>query len=169
MTTVNLRGKACQLRGDAPNVGEHAPDFSLVSTKFKEKTLASFSGATKLIYTVSSLDSMVCADTTVELNALAADIPDVQVIVVSADLPFAQQRFCKDHKPQKNVSIVSMMNDRQFAIDYGVLLIEGPLAGLAARAVFVLDSENEVKYTELVSDLTHSPDFNLALKSLSLC
>lgn len=169
MASVSLRGKVCQLNSELPKLGHQVPAFSLISTKLKEKTLASFAEVPKLIYTVSSLDSMVCAETTIALNELATDIPNAQVIVVSADLPFALQRFCKDNKPKKNVNILSMMKDRQFAMDYGVLMVDGPLAGLAARAVFVLDSDNELKYSELVSDITQSPDFNLALKSLSLC
>jgi len=165
MTTVYLQGKECHTIGELPEVGKPAPDFSLTTTKLKEKNLASFSGSAKLIYTVSSLDSMVCANTSKTLNELASELENVHVIVISADLPFAQQKFCKQNK-LKNMTILSMTRDKKFAEDYGVLLVDGPLAGLATRAVFILDQDNTLVYKELVNDITQSPDFNLALKKL---
>lgn len=166
MAQVHLRGKVCQVQGELPNVGQQAPDFSLRSNKLKEKDLASFSDASKLIYTVPSLDTMTCHDTTVTLNELATELTTTQVIVVSADLPFAQQRFAQKNKLKKNVTLLSMMNNPQFAIDYGILLADGPLAGLAARAIFVLDGDNKVLHTELVNEISDSPDFSLGIKSL---
>lgn len=165
MTTVYLQGKECHTNGDLPEIDKPAPDFSLTTTKLKERNLESFSGSAKLIYTVSSLDSMVCANTTKTLNELAGELENGQILVISADLPFAQQKYCKQNK-LKNITTLSMMRDRKFAEDYGVLLIDGPLAGLAARAIFILDQNNTLVYKELVDDITHSPDFNRALKEL---
>ena len=159
MTQVYLQGKACQTNGDLPAVGRQAPDFSLISNDLKTKNLGSYSDVKKLIYIVPSLDTMVCAKTTKALNALAEDWEAIQLLVVSADLPFAQQRFIKQSK-LKNITTLSMMRDKQFATDYGVLLVDGPLAGLAARAVLVLDRDNKIQHTELVSDITRSPDFD---------
>jgi len=165
MATVYLQGKACNTNGDLPEIEKPAPDFVLTTTKLKDKTLTNFSGSLKLIYTVSSLDSMVCANTTKTLNELTGQLENTQVFVISADLPFALQKFCKQNK-LKNITTLSMMRDKKFAEDYGVLLIDGPLAGLCARAVFILDENNNLIYKELVSDITHSPDFNLAMKKL---
>ena len=143
MASVLLQGRECQTNGDLPPINQQAPDFCLTSTKLKDKTLASFSGSNKLIYTVPSLDTMVCADTTKALNKLAEKFAETKIIVVSADLPFAQQRFCKQHNT-KRITTLSMMRDKQFAIDYGILLTSGPLAGLSSRAVFVLDCNNKI-------------------------
>lgn len=165
MSSVFLQGDECHTNGEPPEAGQQAPDFSLTSTQLKEKKLTDFSGFSKLIYTVPSLDTMVCADTTKQLNELASEQENLKVIVISADLPFAQQRFCKQNK-LKNITPLSMMQDKQFAKDYGILLTDGPLAGLCARAVFILDSTNKILHTELVNDIAHSPDFKFALESL---
>ncbi|HFE38531.1 MAG TPA: thiol peroxidase, partial [Gammaproteobacteria bacterium] len=127
MAQVYLQGKACQLGGELPETGRQAPDFLLVSTRLKDMNLASFADSKKLIYTVPSLDTMVCAKTTKTLNELAVGWDNMNVLVVSADLPFAQQRFIKQHK-LKNITALSMMRNKQFAIDYGVLLMDGSLA-----------------------------------------
>jgi len=165
MATVYLQGNECHTNGTLPEVGQQIPDFNLFNIKLKEKTLSSFSGKSKLIYSVSSLDTMVCANTTHTLNELAANVTNSEILVVSADLPFAQQRIKKQNK-LKNVTLLSMMRDRKFAEDYGILLIDGALAGLATRAVFVTDADNNLIYKELVNDITESPDFNQALKHL---
>ena len=166
MARVYLQGKACQTNGELPELEQKAPDFSLTTTKLKDKNLSSFSDTYKLIYTVTSLDSMVCTNTTKTLNELAADLEKTEVLIVSADLPFALQKFGKQNK-LKNITTLSMMRNKSFAKNYGVLLVDGPLAGLCTRAVFVLDQDNTLIYKELVEDITHSPDFNSAIEKLN--
>lgn len=172
MAHTSLQGNACQTHSALPSVGSIAPDFTLLNTKMKAQSLSSFAGKRTFIYTVPSLDTMVCADTVKQLNELAGTFNDnrddkskVNFIVVSADLIFAQQRYRKENKIKK-VKILSMMRSKQFAEDFGVLLIDGPLEGLAARAVFVLDDKHKILHQELVSDITHAPDFDAAFSAL---
>ena len=161
MAQTSLRGKICHTNGELPATGSIAPDFKLLNTKLAVKSLSDFSG-NKLIYTVPSIDTMVCENTVKALNQMAQDFADTSFIVVSADLPFAQQRFCKQHKI-KNIDLLSMMQSKDFATDYGVLLIDGPLCGLAARALFVLDADNKILHQTLVDDISKEPDFSAAL------
>lgn len=161
MAQTSLRGKTCNTNGELPAVGSNAPDFKLLNTKLSVKSLSDFSG-NKLIYAVPSIDTMVCENTVKALNDMAQKFANVSFIVISADLPFAQQRFCKQHKI-KNIELLSMMQSKDFATDYGVLLIDGPLSGLAARALFVLDADNKILHQTLVDDISKEPDFNAAL------
>lgn len=165
MATTAIRGKACQTNAELPALEQQAPDFCVVNTKLKDVCLSQYNGKNKLIYVVTSLDTDFCADTTLQLNNIAQDLENTEVLVISADLPFALQRFCKDHKP-KNLAVLSLMRSKQFAKDYGVLLVDGPLKGLCARALFVLDESNEIVYRELTSDLTSAPDFTAAIETL---
>ncbi|MDH3326743.1 MAG: thiol peroxidase [Gammaproteobacteria bacterium] len=166
MATTSLQGNTCNTNASLPEIGSDAPRFTLLSTKLKEKSLADFGEHRKFIYTVPSLDTMVCENTAKKLNEMAAEHDDVDFLVVSADLVFAQQRFCK-HNKLKNVTTLSMMRSRSFAEDYGVLLVNGPLAGLSARAVFVLDGDNKILHFELVSDIANEPDFESAFHALT--
>ena len=166
MAKTKLQGSDCNTIGDIPAVGTQAPDFLLLDDKLTEQTLASYSGSPKLLYVVPSLDTMLCAKTAKELDELAQQTSDIHFIVISSDLPFAQQRFCKQNK-LKHIKTLSLMRSRKFAKDYGVLLIDGPLAGLTARAVFALDAHNKIVYNELVNDIAKAPDFAKALKSLA--
>jgi len=165
MAVVTLRGKAQNTCGDLPSVAERAPDFVLTQNSLKDVSLADWAGKRKLIYTVPSLDTPVCANTTKSLNEKMTRYSDVIALVVSADLPFAQGRFCGASK-LKNIRSVSMMRSKQFAEDYGVLLVDGPLAGLAARAVLVLDEQDNVLYSEWVKEIADEPDFEAALAVL---
>lgn len=167
MANTQLQGNNCQTNGDLPVTGSPAPDFHLVSSKLEDCSLANFKDKAKLLYVVPSLDTMVCAKTTKQLNELAGEYTDASILVISADLPFAQQRFCKQNK-LKNIQTLSMMRSRNFAKDYGVLLIDGPLAGITARAVFVLDANNKILMSELMQDITHEPDFTKALSFLQV-
>jgi len=166
MAKTSLQGKVCNTNAALPKIGDTAANFTLLNTKLKEKSLSDFSADHKLIYTVPSLDTMVCADTTKKLNEKAAEYKHTDFIVISADLVFAQQRYCKQNKT-KNITPLSMMQSKQFAEDYGVLLVDGALAGLAARAVFVLDSKNIIRHFELVDDIANAPDFETAFGFLS--
>lgn len=166
MASVTLRGTTTLLDGELPALGAPAPDFTLVDSQLQDRRLADFSHGDYadrniLIYCVPSLDTPLCAKTTRELSALAAN-RQLLVLLISADLPFAQQRFCKQHK-LSNIETLSLMRARDFASQYGVLIAAGPLAGLTARAVFVLDEKRTIIYRELVDDIAQAPDFTAAL------
>ncbi len=165
MASVLLQGKAVALSGEFPEVGGQALDFLLVNKKLKDVSLQTFSGRKKLIYSVPSLDTPVCATTTKKLNELAAKSPDLAVLVVSADLPFAMGRFCGSEK-LKNLVPLSTMRSAQFATDYGLLISEGPLAGLLARALLVLDEANNIVFARLTDDIASEPDFDAALAAV---
>ncbi|MFO1372892.1 MAG: thiol peroxidase [Candidatus Competibacteraceae bacterium] len=165
MATVAFKGNPVNTCGDLPSIGDPAPDFRLVTTDLKDVTLADFSGKKKLLNIVPSLDTSVCALSTRKFNEHAKAHPDTVILVVSADLPFAQKRFC-GNEGLTNVVTLSLMRSRKFAKDYGVLLEDGPLAGLTTRAVVVLDENNIVRHTELVADITQEPDYAAALAAL---
>jgi thiol peroxidase len=163
MATVTLQGNPIQTNGDLPAVGSTAPGFSLTAGDLSDKTLNDYAGKKKLISIVPSLDTGVCATSTVKFNQLAKDHADSLVmLIVSADLPFAAQRFCTGEK-LANVISLSMMRDKHFAKDYGVLITDGPLAGITARAVLVLDENNQVLYSQLVKEIAEEPDYEAAM------
>ena len=131
----------------------------------KDVTLADFKGKKKLLNIVPSLDTPVCATSTKKFNEHAAGRNDVVMLMISADLPFAQQRFCHIEK-LSNVITLSLMRSRKFAKDYGVLITDGPLEGITARAVVVIDENDKVIYTQLVPEIGQEPDYEAALKFL---
>ncbi|MBL8258932.1 MAG: thiol peroxidase [Candidatus Competibacteraceae bacterium] len=165
MATVTFKGTSISTSGDLPAVGATAPEFKLVDGQLQDVGLSDFAGKKKLISIVPSLDTSVCALSTRKLNEESKKHADAVVLVVSADLPFAQKRFC-DNEGLNNVVPLSMMRSRDFAKDYGVLQEDGPLAGLTARAVVVLDANNRVRYTELVPEITQEPNYAAALAAL---
>jgi thioredoxin-dependent peroxiredoxin len=162
MAKVTFKGSSVSTNGELPKVGAKAPDFHLVGEGLKDVRLADFKGKKKLLNIVPSLDTGVCAMSTKKFNDFAKANPAVQVLVISADLPFAQGRFCGAEGVQ-NVKTLSMMRSRNFAKDYGVLLQDGPLAGITARAVVVLDENDNVKYTELVPEIAQEPNYEAAI------
>ncbi|MFZ1325680.1 MAG: thiol peroxidase [Candidatus Contendobacter sp.] len=165
MATITFKGNPVTTNGELPALGAAAPDFRLVTVGLKDVTLADFARKKKLLTIVPSLDTSVCALSTRKLDTEAQSHPDAVVLVISADLPFAQKRFC-DNEELKNVVPLSMMRSRSFAKDYGVLQESGPLAGLTARAVVVLDANNRVLYTELVPEIAQEPNYAAALAAL---
>lgn len=165
MATVTFKGTPLNTNGDLPAVGAAAPEFKLVNGQLQDVGLADFAGKKKLMSIVPSLDTSVCALSTRKLDEESKKHSDAVVLVISADLPFAQKRFC-DAEGLNNVVPLSMMRSRNFAKDYGVLQVNGPLAGLTARAVVVLDENNRVRYTELVPEIAQEPDYNAALAAL---
>lgn len=164
MTQVALNGAPVNTNGALPEVGKTAPDFTLVDGDLNDVNLSTFDGKKKLLNIVPSLDTPACATSTKKFNEQARD--DTVILIISADLPFAMSRFCKT-EATKGVTTLSMMRDKKFAKDYGVLLQDGPLKGISSRAVVVLDADNKVLYTELVSDITHEPDYDKALAALN--
>ncbi|HHB12567.1 MAG TPA: thiol peroxidase [Chromatiales bacterium] len=165
MATITLEGNPIHTNGDLPAVGTQAPDFRLVTKDLKDVSLADFAGKKKLLNIVPSLDTPVCAISTKKFSEMAAGRDDVAVLIISADLPFAQDRFCTAEGID-NVVTLSMMRDKDFARDYGVLIVDGPLAGITARAVVVLDENDRVVYTELVPEIAQEPDYEQAIAAL---
>ena len=166
MATVTLHGNEIHLEGTLPETGSTAPDFTLVDRDLNEATLGTFGDARKLISILPSLDTPVCAKSSIQFNQEAQKVDSKSVIlVVSSDLPFAMTRFCTDQSADRLITL-SMMRNRDFARDYGVLIAEGPLAGITARAVLVLDSSNTVVYTELVPEIGEEPNYAEAMAAL---
>ena len=165
MATITLHGNASNTNGELPAVGSQAPDFQLVDGELNDVRLSNYASKKKLLNIVPSLDTPVCATSTKQFNASAAGRDDVVMLVISADLPFAQGRFCTAESVDKVVPL-SMMRSRNFAKDYGVLIEDGPLAGITARAIVVLDENDKVVYTELVPEIAQEPDYAAALAAL---
>ena len=165
MTKITLGGNPTNTSGELPKVGVQAPDFQLVDVDLKDVSLKDFKGKKKLLNIVPSLDTPTCAMSAKKFNEQASKHNDTVILIVSADLPFAQKRFCSAENTDR-VKTVSMMRDRNFAKDYGVLIQDGPLKGVTARAIVVIDENDKVKYTELVPEITHEPDYDKALAAL---
>jgi thiol peroxidase len=165
MATVTLEGNEINTNGDLPAVGATAPGFDLVDKDLNNVALDDFSGKKKLLNIVPSLDTGVCATSTKKFNDAAKQHADTVFLTISADLPFAQGRFC-EAETIDSLKTLSMMRSKNFAKDYGVLIADGPLAGVTARAVVVLDADNKVVYTELVPEIVQEPDYDSALAAL---
>jgi thiol peroxidase len=162
MATVTLKGNPIHTAGELPAVGSTAPDFRLTAADLKDVSLADYRGKRKILNIVPSLDTAVCATSTRKFNEQAGKLPDTVVLVVSGDLPFAAKRFCVAEGLQ-NVVTLSTFRAREFAQRWGVTLVDGPLAGLTARAVVVLDASDKVVYTQLVPEIAQEPDYDKAL------
>jgi len=162
MATVTLRGNPTHTIGDLPKVGARAPDFKLVAGDLKDTSLKNFAGKRKILNISPSLDTSVCATSARKFNEQAGKLPDTVVLLITSDLPFAAKRFCTAEGLQ-NVVPLSMMRSRDFAKDYGVLITDGPMAGICARAVVVLDEKDQVVYNQLVAEITQEPDYEKAL------
>jgi thiol peroxidase len=166
MTTVTLGGKPINLKGQFPQVGQSAHDFSLVGADLSNKSLKDFAGKRKVLNIVPSLDTPTCATSARKFNERAASLANTVVLVISADLPFAMKRFCTTEGLQ-NVTALSLMRGREFLSNYGVEIAEGPMTGLAARAVIVLDGNDKVVYTQLVPEIKEEPNYDAAIAALS--
>ena len=164
MTQIFFQGKTLHTSGDLPAVGSTAPDFSLVNGKLKDVNLATYAGKRKVLNIVPSLDTPTCAASARMFNQKASDLENTVVLVISADLPFAQGRFCES-EGLKDVYPLSTFRS-SFAQDYGVELVDSILKGLTARAVIILDDNDEVIYTGLVKELADEPNYAAALAVL---
>ena len=165
MANITLRGNPFKTSGDVPKSGSSAPAFSLVAGDLKDVSLTDFAGKRKVLNIFPSVDTPTCATSVRKFNEKASALTDTVVLCISADLPFAQARFC-GAEGLKNVQNLSLMRGDAFAKDYGVLIENGPLAGLTARAVVVLDGNNKVLHSELVSEIADEPNYDAAIKSL---
>ena len=165
MTTVTLGGNAIDVAGAFPAAGAAAADFKLVAADLSEKGLSDFAGKRKVLNIVPSLDTGVCAASTRKFNEKANSLDNTVVLVISADLPFAASRFC-EVEGLKNVLTLSTFRDKGFKQAYGVDITSGPLTGLTARAVVVLDADNKVLHAELVPEIKQEPNYDAALAVL---
>nr|VFK09933.1 MAG: thiol peroxidase, atypical 2-Cys peroxiredoxin [Candidatus Kentron sp. LPFa]VFK10153.1 MAG: thiol peroxidase, atypical 2-Cys peroxiredoxin [Candidatus Kentron sp. LPFa]VFK26182.1 MAG: thiol peroxidase, atypical 2-Cys peroxiredoxin [Candidatus Kentron sp. LPFa]VFK62682.1 MAG: thiol peroxidase, atypical 2-Cys peroxiredoxin [Candidatus Kentron sp. UNK]VFK70570.1 MAG: thiol peroxidase, atypical 2-Cys peroxiredoxin [Candidatus Kentron sp. UNK] len=165
MATVTFQGSPVSTNGSLPALGSKAPDFKLVDKDLNDVGLEKFAGKKKLLNIVPSLDTPTCAISTKKFNDYAKQNAGVAICTISADLPFAQGRFC-GAEGIENVATLSMMRTRDFARDYGVLIEDTVLAGITARAVVVLDENDKVIYTQLVPEIADEPDYETALKAL---
>ena len=167
MATITLQGNPIHTNGELPKIGSAAPDFKLTASDLADKTLADFAGKKKLLNIVPSLDTPVCAMSTKKFNDYAREHGDTVMLVVSADLPFAQQRFCGNEGLKNVIPLSTFRSD--YAKTYGVAITDGPLAGVTARAVVILDTDNRVCYTQLVGEIGDEPDYEAALGALDAC
>ncbi|CAA9890255.1 lipid hydroperoxide peroxidase [Candidatus Methylobacter favarea] len=164
MATITFQGNPLHTSGELPAKGAKAPDFKLVNGKLQDVTLADFAGKKKILNIVPSLDTPTCAASTRKFNEKASSLDNTVVLIVSSDLPFAQGRFC-EAEGLKDVIPLSTFRST-FADDYGVKLLDTMLAGLTARAIVVIDGNNIVTYTQLVSEIADEPDYDKALAAL---
>ena len=165
MSGTHFKGNPVHFGGQFPKIGDKAPAFKLIAADLSEKSLSDFAGKRKVLNIFPSVDTGVCAASVRHFNQDAAGLKNAAVLCISADLPFAQSRFCGAEGIQ-NVTMLSMMRGREFLKDYGVAMTDGPLAGLAARAVLVLDEHDKVIHAELVGEIGHEPNYDAALKAL---
>lgn len=166
MATITLKGTEFHTNGELPAVGTTAPDFVLTMQTLADVSLADYEGKKKLISIVPSLDTPVCQLSTKKINEHAKKCPNTVMLIVSADLPFAMSRFCGD-EGLENVVPLSMMRGRKFAKDYGIFIEDGPFKGITGRALIVLDENNTVISSELVTEVANEPDYDAAFAKLN--
>jgi len=164
MATTALKGTPVQTNSDLPAVGSAAPDFLLVGVDLSEKSLADFAGKKKILTINPSYDTGICQAAARTFNQRAAGLDDVVVLVVSADLPFAQKRFCVAEGLEGVVPLSTFRGS--FLDDYGVRLLDSAMKDLAARAIVVLDENNQVVHTELVADIGQEPNYDAAIAAV---
>ena len=166
MAKITLQGNTINTNADILKTGIDAPEFTLVDSDLKNISLSTFNGKYKILNIVPSLDTPVCAKSTKIFNEKASSLSDTVILTISADLPFAMKRFCSSEK-LNDVVPLSMMRSRNFAKDYGVLLVDGPLEGITARAVIVIDKNNKIIYSQLVQEITEEPNYDDALNCIA--
>jgi thiol peroxidase len=165
MATVTLGGNPVNVAGNFPKRGDTIPDFSLTGGDLKDVTLKDYAGKRKVLNIVPSLDTPTCQTSTRKFNEKASSLTNTVVLVIAADLPFAMKRFC-GAEGLNNVVTLSTMRGRDFHTKYGVDIADGPLKGLTARGVVVVDENNKVLHSELVSEIKQEPNYDAALAAL---
>jgi len=165
METIYFKGTPCHTYGNIPAVGAEAPCFSLVDKDLKDIRCTDFKSKRIVLNIFPSLDTPVCAMSVRRFNKEAAELDNVVVVCVSMDLPFAQARFCAANNID-NVVVASAFRSPKFTEDYGLQLIDGPLAGLLTRAIIVIDEKGKVIFSDLVDEITHEPDYEGAISVL---
>lgn len=165
MASITLHGSAVETAGELPAIGTKAPGFALAQSDLSETQLDAYTGKNVVLNIFPSVDTPVCAASVRRFNTEAGKREDTVVLCISADLPFAQDRFC-GAEGLKNVITLATFRNAEFGNDYGVVMIDGPLKNLMARAVVVIGGDGVVKYTELVAEITEEPDYDAALAAL---
>ncbi len=165
MSEITFQGKPIHTCGELPSAGEMAPDFLLTSSRLVDVCLADFSGKKKLLNIVPSLDTPTCAISARKFNEKAHRLKNTVMLMISADLPFAQDRFCGKEKLKDIVPLSTFRSS--FSDDYGVRIIDSILSGLTARAVVIIDENNKITYSQLVQEIAEEPDYESALEVLS--
>ena len=165
MATITLNGSPVETSGELPQVGSKVQNFTLVKRDLSETSLASYSGKKVVLNIFPSIDTSVCAMSVRRFNAEAAKRENTVVLCISADLPFAHERFC-GAEGLEDVVTLSTFRNQEFGNDYGVVMTSGPLKGLMSRAVVVIDTDGVVTYTEQVSDIKQEPNYDAALAVL---
>ena len=164
-SSVTLKGNPVDVAGNLPKIGSTAPNFTLVDKALADVTLETYAGKRKVLNIFPSVDTPTCAMSVRAFNKHAAGLENTVVLNISADLPFAQTRFCAAEGIE-NVVNLSTMRGRDFLMNYGVLLFTSKLAGLAARSVIVIDENNVIKYIELVPEIANEPNYDAAISAL---
>ncbi|NOX14645.1 MAG: thiol peroxidase [Epsilonproteobacteria bacterium] len=165
MATTNLKGNSVNLTGNEINVGDLAPVISVVSNDLSDIEIGGQQGKAQILVVVPSLDTAVCAAETRRFNEEAAKLENASVTVISMDLPFAMGRFCTTEGIE-NLKVGSDFREKTFANAYGVLLADGPLAGLTCRAIFVVDVNGKISYKEICPEITSEPNYEAALAAV---
>jgi thioredoxin-dependent peroxiredoxin len=166
MSQVMLKGGPVSIGGSFPQPGENVKDFSLANDKREDVNLASFSGQRKVLNIFPSIDTPTCALSVKRFNDEASQLSNTVVLCISADLPFAQKRFCGAEGTDKVVTLSSFRNNEKFSSDYGVAILDTSLKGLTTRAVIVLDENNKVIHSELAAEITEEPNYEAAISAL---
>ena len=165
MAAITLGGNPINTSGSLPTVGSKAPDFNLIKNDLSLASLSDFAGSKLVLNIFPSIDTGTCATSVRTFNAKASTLENTKVLCISRDLPFAQKRFC-GAEGLENVINLSDFKDGSFGKDYGLTILDGPLAGLHSRAVIIVDENGVVKYTEQVSEIANEPNYNAALAAL---
>lgn len=165
MQTIFFKGTPCHTYGEIPAVGTEAPGFDLTGKNLNDVRLSDFDGKRVVLNIFPSLDTPVCAMSVRRFNKEAADLDNVAVVCISMDLPFAMNRFCTAEGIE-NVIVASAFRSAMFAQNYGLQMVDGPLAGLLARAVIVMDENHRIIFSDLVEEITHEPDYKGAISVL---
>jgi len=165
MAKITFKGNPVNTSGSLPAKGSKAPDFTLVKSDLSSLSLKDLKGNTLILNVFPSLDTSVCATSVRKFNQLAAGLRNTKVLAISKDLPFAHGRFCST-EGITNVVTLSGFRDSAFGKAYGVDTTDGPLAGLYARSIIIINEEGKVIYTELVPETTQEPDYDAALKAI---
>lgn len=167
MQKITYEGTSYRTYGDLPTIGSRAPDVSLVNTKLQDVSLANFMGKRKVLNIFPSIDTPVCARSVIVFDRFAQDHDDVAMLMVSYDLPFAHRRFHEQNSLEHVVGL-SAIRHAGFGENYGVQIVEGPLSGMFARAVIVLDENNTVVHRQQIDDIGDEPDYIAAYQALGI-
>ena len=166
MGFVLLKGNQTLVEGDFSKKGDRLHNFTFCTEELETVSLETFSGKKKVLATVPSVDTAVCEEESIFLNSLAKKYPSVDFLVISKDSPFALKRFCHDKSLENIIALSDTRSASKFSSDYGVKLTSGPLDGFLARSLIYVDENNQVLYSELVSEISSKPNFDLLEKSI---